>query len=143
MVIFEQYPAVYKHTDTVSGSSRHFCTPPCNATSWRSQSQVNTWLHQASLGPPICFPELCKVRGAWLKSDLSGDPSGFYCRSVTVLLIAGPQKMVSGQPKPSSSAGFCLGGCWPDGLQGSYSGKHTKPELIQKSKMATTGTRDA
>lgn len=50
----------------------------------------------------------------------------------------------SGQPTPPSSTGFCLGGCWPTGewFQGSYSWKHTKPELRKKSKMVTMGTWD-
>lgn len=52
----KRYTAAYKHMYAVSGSSRHFCTAPRNASGWRSQNQVKAALCQPSLGPPICFP---------------------------------------------------------------------------------------
>ncbi|PKU35994.1 hypothetical protein llap_13702 [Limosa lapponica baueri] len=61
MVKSELYPAAYKCTYTASGSSRHFCTALCNATGWRSQSQVNAGLRQASFGPPILQAKLVLV----------------------------------------------------------------------------------
>jgi len=52
--------------------------------------------------------------------------------------------VVSRQPKPPGSAGFCLGGCWPAGewFRGSYAGKRRKPELLKKSEMATRGIHE-
>lgn len=73
------------HAMQATGEAKARSTPGCTS---------QAFLHR---NPPT---ELCKVRRAWLKFHLLHDPSVFYCSVVTVLLIAVPQKMVSGQPKP-------------------------------------------
>lgn len=141
----ELCPAAYKCTCAVSGSSRHFCTAPRNASHWRSQSQVNAGLHQPSFPAPK--PTHWTLQGEKSMAEVSPLtwPISVLLQRRYCALNCCASEDGFWSAKAARSAGFCLGGCWPAGqrFQGSYSRKHTKPEVMQKSRTVTTGTQDS